>query len=307
MSTELSKPRSEEVVPTRVVDELTATALEYINERYDNPPDPRQKMPYHGSFHTLRVIDRVGRILRAIQEVDATLVSDRDLQMGVIAAAFHDTVQQWGEMEVEIAGIPANMMKRKTGLNEKASALMARAQMVEINVREGVEFFTTEDMKTVTDAILGTIPGYDMELKTVIQPNVTEDSSIIAKALALADLAGPAMDGPDMFLWEGNNLFYELNLDVRYAQERGVAINQAHEESIKRRALDWTKAQADFAQGRAVRFSQTELLWLPEHVRGAVEVEFGYYNESILAAQATYERRLPMSCSEMLLDMRFGE
>lgn len=307
MLTELSIPRSEEVLPTSVVDELTSAALEYIDARYDNPPDPRQKLSYHGSLHTLRVIDRVGRILRALQAADPTLVSERDIQLGTIAAAFHDTVQQWGATEVEIADMPALMMKRKTGLNEKASAFMARAHMLALNGHNGAEIFTEKDMQDVTEAILGTIPGFDMRLRTVIQPHVSEESSIITKALALADLGGPAMDGPATYLWEGNNLFHELNVDLRYAQERGVPVAQVYEESVKKRALEWTAGQAEFAHGRAVRFHQTELLWLPEHVRGAVEVEFGFYNESILAAQAAYERRLPMSCGAILQDMMESE
>lgn len=305
MNQEHRTETSVETIPVHHIEELRAAALEYIETHYDNPPDPRQKLPYHGSFHTTSVIDRVGRILRAVQAADPTLVSERDMQIGLIAAAFHDTVQQWGEAETELADMPAVMMKRKTGLNEKASALMARKHMLELNAREGREFFTTEDMRAVTEAILGTVPGFDVRLRTVIQPNVTEDSSIITKALALADLGGPAMDGPDTYRWEGNNLFRELNLDVRYAHERGVPVAQAYEDSVKRRALEWTASQAEFAYGRAVRFHQTELLWLPEHARSAVEAEFGFYNESVLAAQETYERRVPMSCADILVDMEF--
>ena len=264
-------------------------------------------MPYHGAFHTSRVIDRVGRILRAIQAADPSLVSDRDLQLGTIAASFHDVVQQWGENKVGIEDMPALIMNRKTGLNERASALMAKNHMLRINEREGAELFTSDDMDVVSEAIVGTIPGYDVRLGTVVQPNVDNASSLIAKAVALADLGGPGMDGPDVYLHEGSALFRELNLDLRFRCDRGVPLPHAYEEATKQRALLWSSSQAVFAQGRIARFQTVELNWLPEHVRGAVEVEFGLYSESVAAAEAAAESRATMSCEEILSDMGFNE
>lgn len=294
-----------EALPPHVIAELSQEALAYIDVRYDNPPDSRQKLPYHGAFHTASVVSRVERILRAIQAANPELVSERDIQIGTVAASFHDVVQQWGEGTSQIADMPAVTMKRKTGFNEEASAFMARKYMAEANKREGKELFTKEDMATVTEAIIGTVPGFDVQLRTVVQPNITEESSIITKALALADLGGPAMDGPETYQWEGDSLFREMNLDVRYTKDRGVPIPKIYEDAVKKRALEWTASQAEFAYGRAVRFHQTEILWLPEEARNAVGAIFGSYNETVLAAQDTFERRKDMSCAEILVDMGF--
>jgi hypothetical protein len=160
-------------------------------------------------------------------------------------------------------------------------------------------------MAKVNEAIIGTAPGFDVQLRTVIQPNATEESSLITKALALADLGGPGMDGPETYLWEGNSLFQEMNLDLRYAKDRGVPIAKIYEDSVKKGALEWTASQAEFVYGRAVRFHQTEVLWLPEEARNAVSTIFGSYNEAVLAAQDVFDRRLVMSCSEILVDMGF--
>ncbi len=305
MSDELLGLRPAEMLPPHVVTELSQEALDYIDARYDNPPDSRQKLPYHGAFHTTSVVSRVERILRAVQAANPELVSERDIQIGTIAASFHDVVQHWGEGTSQIADMPAVTMKRKTGFNEEASAFMARKHMAEANEREGKELFTEVDMATVTEAIMGTVPGFDVQLRTVVQPNVTEESSIITKALALADLGGPAMDGPETYQWEGDSLFQEMNLDVRYTKDRGVPIAKIYEDAVKKRALEWTASQAEFAYGRAVRFHQTEVLWFPEEARNAVGAIFSSYNETVLAAQDVFERRSSMSCTEILVDMGF--
>lgn len=303
---ELRTPELDGQLPAQAVEDLLRIARLYIEERYDNPPDGRQELTYHGLFHTNSVISRVERILRAIQSADATLVSERDIQLGRVAAAFHDVVQQWGPAEGNNAGMPTTIMKRKTGFNEKASAHLSAYFMSQVKSHNGKEVFSAQDVALVQEAILGTIPGFDVQLRTVVQPNVSADSSLITKALALADLGGPGMEGPLTYKWEGDSLFREMNLDLKHWHANGVPIPHQYQESVRNRALEWTASQAEFAYGRAVRFYQTELLWLPEHVRPAVEAEFAFYHESVQSAEDILENRSSLNCNEILADMGYN-
>src|SRR4051794_41311367 len=66
-----------------------AYALALLQSRYEGNSDPEDDIPFHCAEHTVGVIHRTGALLRALG------AGEREYQLGLLAAAFHDTVQHW--------------------------------------------------------------------------------------------------------------------------------------------------------------------------------------------------------------------
>src|SRR5262249_60296902 len=98
---------------------------------------------YHGVAHTVGLLRRIGALLRARG------ASEDEFPLGLLAAAFHDTVQNWAPLTT-----PDGRVLRKgfTGRNEADSAAEAVAWMC----RAGV--FREEHYDLVSRAILATTP-----------------------------------------------------------------------------------------------------------------------------------------------------
>src|SRR4051794_27588172 len=149
-------------------------ALALVRSRSEENRDPDDDMPYHCAEHTAGVIRRTGDLLRAMGAVE------REYQLGLLAAAFHDTVQRWAP-----ATTPDGEVLRRpfTGQNEIDSTAEAVAWM-----RQADDAFGETDYDMVTRAILATIPDWDAENGTVSQRQLTADAPAMVRAVALADL-----------------------------------------------------------------------------------------------------------------------
>src|SRR5437899_10962197 len=66
-----------------------AYALSLIRSRYEGNSDPDNDMPFHSAAHTAGVIRRTGALLGAMS------ATEKECRVGLLAAAFHDTVQRW--------------------------------------------------------------------------------------------------------------------------------------------------------------------------------------------------------------------
>ncbi len=285
------------------VDEIVDNALSRVRERYEHAPEEFDNLPFHNVSHTEGVIRRTESILSAIQEADASLVSDRDILMGRSAAGSHDTAQRWEENTVADVGFFKVLRRRFVGENENSSAREGIADMDEINQREGKEIFSLGDKAVFQEAIDGTVPGWDPVNKTAMQPKLSEESSLIARAVALADLATAGMDGPEAFIPEGNALFREENLDILKAI-RGSDIPADQKEYFKKRMVGWIKSQVGFARGRQARL-EIELQAIPEVVRGAVATLFDKFDASITASEAFAQAVDGMSFEELAEKMGY--
>jgi hypothetical protein len=249
--------------------EIVQMAITTIRERHESGQVPGH-MHYHNSEHTIGVIDRARAIGQALG------LSDRHLLLTVIAAAWHDSVQRWMEIEGE-GGVVTR--KRFTGRDEVASAAEAVDAMGEVDLR-----FSPEECGIVASAIVGTIPGWDGDQATVSQPFLIEHPVI--RAVALADLGSAGMD-PDMYRRDGPALFAEENLDL---MEAITAVGSADEISVamqgvyRARYIAWLKVQPGFARGRRTRLD-SELADLDEPMRGRVLALFSRFDESVAAAE----------------------
>ena len=180
-----------------------------------------------------------------------------------MAGAFHDLIQNWEEKE-----IPSGSIQRSkfAGKNEEESFALAAKFMDETNEKEGEIIFTDEDKKETREAIFATIPGWDREHSTVSQDLLGPESSLVARALALADLGAAGMDGPAQYIFEGNALFREENLDILNVMsdpEKRAALTEEQKESFRKRMLGWSNFQPKFADRRKARF-EMEIAGLPE-------------------------------------------
>jgi hypothetical protein len=248
-----------------------AIALGVIRERFEGGQVP-EHMHYHNSEHTAGVIVRARAIGLAID------MSDRDLLLLVIAAAFHDIVQYWSPEERADGTIHR---RRHAGRNEVASAYEAIEAMAEL----GVDFHP-EEQGIVASAIIGTIPGWDHECATVVQPFLVEHG--VVRSLALADIGSAGMD-PSMYRLDGPNLFAEENLDIMAAlsgARRGSDIGEAAQRAYRARYVAWLKVQPEFARGRRECLVNGELEGLDVEHKARVERLFCHFEESIAASEA---------------------
>lgn len=275
-------------------------ALNLIRNQFEHSFRKENNLAFHNTEHTESVVRRTGSILRTIRMAAPDAVSEKDIALGKLAAAFHDVIQGWQENQVG----EKTLRKRDSGTNEKASTDEAIAFLNQMNEEFGEIIFSEEDFLVITESINGTVPGFSVEKKTVIQPNITERASLIARALALADIGTAGMDGTAAFFREGNELFREENLDIAHALEHPEAVDKGTRELYKKRMLDWSRSQIDFASGRR-DLLDTELDGMPQEAIGPVKNLFSEFNESIKNALQCAEARKKMTFNELVLDMGF--
>lgn len=251
--------------------QIIDAAVSLIRQRHESGQLP-DHMHYHNSEHTLGVIDRARAIGQALD------MSDRQLLLTVIAASFHDTVQRWVPVDGE-GGVVTR--KRLTGRDEVASAAEAGEAMATLEIR-----FAPDEYGIVSSAIVGTIPGWDVEAGTVSQPFLIEHP--VVRAVALADLGSAGMD-PRMYRRDGPALFAEENIDLMEAvmtARRVSEIPEAAQQFYRARYLAWLKVQPGFARGRETRLGSGELDGLTPSVQARVRALFSRFEESVAAAEA---------------------
>ena len=268
-----------------------AHALTLIRSRYEGNEDPPYNMPFHCVAHTVGVIRRSGALLRAMG------ASEDELYLGLLAAAFHDTVQGWAPSTTPDGRV---LRQRFTGRNEADSAAEAVAWMC----RAGV--FRGEHYDLVTRAILATIPGWDAEHQTVSQPRLTHEARPVVRAVALADLGIAGMDGLP-FLETGDQLFREENLDIDAAQRRCSTRSDLDEvvlQGYKARMLTWSRSQPAFARGRRALLEQN-LGNLQGAAREAVRSLFCEFGTAIAVSEDAVRAREALSPWEVARAMGY--
>lgn len=264
-----------------------AHALGLIRTRYEGNSNPENDMPFHNSGHTEGVIRRTQILLQAMN------AGPEEYDVGVLGAAFHDVVQKWEENN-SVEG--KCLRKRFVVQNETDSAAEGVAWM------KATGGYSDAQCDLLTRAIMGTVPAWDPENKTVSQPRVPADASPAIRAIAMADLGIPGMDGGDEYVKTGDDLFREENLDVL----RTVLAAKSRDdvaadllEAYKGRIVGWCRGQATYARGRAARLP-VELGDLSGPTRAAVKALFTKFDESIAAAEEAIRVREAMAPWEVL-------
>lgn len=276
-------------------------------------PDMRQPnfnyLPYHhhsptnNYSHPREVIEAAELILRAIKK-GGVPVTERDIRLARVIAAFHDAVQEWRPEREREAGRWGGECKRLIGDNEQMSADELIACMERANEEANAEIFSESDMKVGRAAIMATVPGFDTGHNTVIQPNLTVESGPLVRAIALADLAVVGMGGGARYVDVGNRLFREENLDLIGIDAANLADWQ--KEALAQRMLAWKKFQPKFAAGRRDLF-ETEIAPLPEGAKEELHKLFCKFDESIVAAQEDADKLAEVVEAEAPIAERFEQ
>ena len=282
-------------------------ALIKVQERFDFNEDAIDRLPFHNSRHTKDVIRRTDMVLEAIQKAMQDLVDEETRALGRFAGASHDTVQEYEESRTVDGTQEKTMRKRFTVKNESASADEAVEFLEKCNKDAGSELFSAKDLDTVRRAIDTTVPSFDPEKGTVVQPNLTEQNAVIERAVALADLGTAGMDGPDAYIIEGRDLFREENLDIFRAFEELKDKPGADPEKdlppdkveyFKKRMLAWSAFQSKFAEGRKAKL-EDELNGLPEEAKEAVRKLFDKFDQTIEASVKKHEEEKQMAFNDL--------
>lgn len=285
-------PTFEQVIEAGIED-----AFSRVKQRFEDSKNPLDNLDYHNTHHTGDVVRRVRKILETIAVTNPELVKERLLRLGEFIAANHDTVQNYEITEKE-GGV--KMRKRSVEKNEAASAEEALQYVHTV----GVGLFTPEEEELVREATDVTIPGYNSEYRTVIQPRLSAKSELVIRAIALADLGTAGMDGLVPFAREGNELFREENIDIDEALQHPEDLSDVQKESFRKRMLAWSDSQPIFAKGREALLSE-ELDGLPEAAQREVARLFNKFYESIQGTQAKADVRRELSFEELARDFGY--
>ncbi len=266
---------------TELVQAAAIAALEIIQKRYGKGAQNENELAFHGLEHTRGVLDRAVTLAKAMG------ATDEHADLAGIAAAFHDTVQQWEENPRADGAV---LRKRFAGQNEKDSAAEA-VRWMQANGNDNPQAH-----QLVTEAILATVPGWDPANGTVFQPNLKPDSHPVVRAVAFADLGVAGMLGA-AFVDEGDPLFREEQLDIAraiHAARTRSDIPAETQERYRTRMLGWSASQAGFAKGRKARL-ETELGDLHPAAKDRVKALFVGFDTAIAAANAVVTERSTLS------------
>ncbi len=281
-------------------------ALREVRQKYDLNPNERERLTYHNYSHSKYVLNKVGLILSILRKVDSEFVSARDIQLGRLSAAFHDIILRWEEVKVFDDKFHKVIRRRffpNAEQNEKLSADEAIKFMEGVNVREGIEVFTEEDKTIVRNAIEVTIPSFDTERNTIVQPHLSKDSHIVTKVVGFVDLGAAGLD-TNIFLEGGDGLFREDNIDVYDSIHSGKPLTEEKKEYLRARLYDWSAFQPNFAKGRK-KLLEEEIELLPIGAQKYINNVFNLFTNSIENAKLRAERRKNMTFEEIAKDMGY--
>jgi hypothetical protein len=292
-------------LPPRIITQGVNTAMMMIKNRYEASPDPVKRLSFHNRVHSLEEIRRTQLILKAIHDAAPDLVTERDILLSTIPAAFHDTEQIEDPNEFSNGNTQRKRIFKKC---EEGSVKNAFAFMDEVNTREPGTFYKKEktttnhipsdqngnmteqeekdDYEIVNEAIMGTVPGWNG--KTVVQPNLAPESNLIAHAVAFADINTIGLEDTDMLLYEAVSLFRENNIDILAKARDGSFFTESDFAEIKQRITAWFGVQLGFIKGRYEVF-ETELNKIEdERARNAIRGVFTGFQTN--AFERTYKK-----------------
>lgn len=227
-------------------DSVVQTGIEQakriIKESFDKTDDPESEnnLPFHNESHSDGVARDAKAVLSILREAD--LVEEGDEVLGELAAWYHDTVQNFTNVD--------GKRVRDLGNNEQASANLLTAYM-----KDHPSEFTLEDQQKAEAGIMATEPFFDILDFTVHQPNIEKESTWFAKAIAMADLGTVGCD-TDAFISGGLSLFREENLDITGVINSDTQVVSAEQEALfVDRMKKHLQSQVSFATSQEKRFN----------------------------------------------------
>lgn len=263
----------------RTISHGISLALQSLRQKFDRPTDIHNKLYYHSTRHTLEVIDKT-RLLLGIFYPHYNSAQHCRILLACFAAAYHGIDQTWQPMQSSTHDRLQKRFRQAVYIESKSFAI-ANAYIQQANPQYLNLVFSPDDTELIRNAILVTIPKFDTNLSTIIQPLLNRNSAPEAQALALADLGVAGIDGPIKFLRDTDSLFLEDNLTYLDFLTRKIPGDRNLFEIFREEILNWTNRQLQFAIGRKEAFLTYELNLLPQFTRGDVAKLFANFDSTI--------------------------
>ncbi len=274
---------------------VISTTNGIVNNALSEISDFHKDKAYHSIDHTQMIMRRATKFLEIVRDVEPELVTERDFDLVLIAGAYHDIYQDYDVID--------GRRVRKAPYNEEESAHRAAAEMAIATGWDGSPAYSDDEIASVMTAIHHTVPAWDVENRTVYQPELNAESSILSRAIAYADIGTAAIDGPDQAIRDADRLFLEDNVDLVEKIASGTA-SEEDKAVIKAKLVGWTQIQEGFITGRRNRLD-LELEGLSDELKIALKDRlFVHYEESIIALQTLLEERKEMEFEELIMSLR---
>jgi len=283
-------------------------------ERLPGRKNKEGVLDFHNTHHTENVIKYYKKIIEIISDSGNKLDS-RLVQIGELCGAYHDTVQDFKEVEYiepqteanPFSGLKKIMRDREDEVNEKRSLELLINFMDSVN-KEKLNTFLESDKELAKKIIFITIPGFDPKTKTIIQPNLNENVSVVERAIALSDLGSAGFSDSSEFVMGGSALFRENNLDIQDAMEElknGKDIDLVHQEYFKFRMLSWSQSQYTFVKGRQEKL-EDELKGLDINSKNTIKKElFKNFDTTLAVIEERVNKMQNMSFFELAQNMGY--
>ena len=275
-------------------------AFAYIGEAYEG--EGEDALEHHIRQHTIDIIPRAVRILEAMREGEEK-ISDHQIELVRVASGFHDMIQDWVLVEERVDGKAALFRQRMGEHNEQQSANKLEAFVKDVNEKSESPVFSEDDISQMKEAIMTTVADFDG--RTVVQKNLSNESGVIARAVALADLGEAGMEGFDAHLRSGDAIFREEQLDITRKIRSGEEIPEELQGAFQERMLNWSEGQVVFAEGRRDHF-EVELGELSEGAKAQVRTLFSKFDDTIDRGRKHLAKRKEMSFTELAKDMGYA-
>ncbi|MEI9966559.1 MAG: HD domain-containing protein [Candidatus Moraniibacteriota bacterium] len=197
-----------------------------LHEKYGEDWD------YHNPEHSEGVAEWALRFLEKSQ-----IATDEDRLLAETAGLGHDAFQDF-KWKPNIRGIGWKRIRETVVIEEKSAV-----HGLDLLEEEGANL-ESNGRKKFQDAVLATIPEWDLNLKTIIQPRLGRYSPDIAWAVAAADIGSAGYD-TEKFLRDGDQVFCEDNMLPALK-----TLSDAQAEKLYAEVLGWSAMQVDFAKGQ---------------------------------------------------------
>ncbi len=264
-----------------------------------------KKLDFHDVEHTQKVVDRYRSVVTKFKEYGLEVGTEREIILGEIGAMFHDVVQDFDveEKQEEFNGVMFVKKRRKrlAGVNELSSAYSAIAFLNE----KYYGLLSDQDEKFLIKQISTTVPKF-IEGEGVTQINLKPDSSLVDRALAMADLGTSGME-PEKFVSDSDKLFREDNLDVAYAVDymnEGGYLDSTRQEYFRSRMLSWCQVQVFFPKERKMKLEK-ELDFLGNKKDQFILEVFPGFQKAEELMQKAVENRQEMTFVKLAQDMGY--
>lgn len=235
-----------------------------------------KQLYYHTVAHALAVKRRANFIFRSLEPVLKKEIENLDCSriknLLDLCAIAHDMVQNFVD-----SGKLHTPRKRPVGVSERETIKKLTNYIRDLDRKLLVKKaphsvrFTSADLEIIQESIAATIcerdplagkTDYSFSEYSIYQPylyNSSENNSLVAQIIALADLGTLGIDGIEPYLKEGVLILLEDNPDlVRLILNRDLTtiLTRDLECAIKARLLNMTRFMVNLAKERYSRFSQ---------------------------------------------------